>query len=92
MGKFLTFLILMVCFYILWNICWLWSVNRAKRKSLFPAKGKATLFDVRTLIIQGEKDLAIQLYCEIFRSTRRVAKKAVDELEKNIQAKNSKLE
>ena len=90
--KLLAFIIMMFCFYVLWNTCWVWSLNRARRKGLYPEKGKATLFDVRQLIIQGEKDLAILIYCEIFKVTRREARKAVDQLEKNIQAKNSKLE
>ena len=92
LDKILTVIILILCFYIFWNTLWIWSMNRARRKGLYPEKGKATLFDVRKLLVNGEKDMAIVVYCEIFKVSRREAKKAIEQLEKNIQPKNSKRE
>lgn len=87
LGMLLAVVVLCVCFYIFARSRFLWSINQARRNGLYPPKGKATMFDVRSLIIKSEKDLAIRLYCEIFNSSAREAKKAVEEIEKSIQAK-----
>ena len=50
------------------------------------------MFDVRRLILKGEKELAIRVYREIFKSNYSRAQKAVEDLEKSIQEKKSKLE
>ena len=47
------------------------------------------MFDVRRLIVEGEKDLAIQVYCRIFSTNRREAKKAVEDLERNIHQRKT---
>jgi len=48
-------------------------------------KGKATMFDVRYLLMEGEKELAIQLYCEIFHTIPTKAKKDIEELERSLK-------
>jgi len=50
-----------------------------------PVKGKATMFDVRHLLMEGEKELAIGLYCEIFHTTPAKAKKDIEELERSLK-------
>ena len=82
-----SLIIISLCFLVLMNTYWIWSMNQARRKGLYPSKGKATMFDVRRLIIQGEKPLAVRLYAQIFKTNYRESKKAVDELEHSIQAK-----
>jgi len=49
---------------------------------------KLTMFDVRQLLIKGEKDLAIKVYCEIFNTDPEEACKAVEEIERSIQPKD----
>lgn len=49
---------------------------------------KLTMFDVRQLLIKGEKDLAIRVYCELFKTTPEEANKAVEEIERSIQPKD----
>jgi len=48
-------------------------------------KGKATMFDVRHLLMEGEKELAVQLYCEIFNTMPAKAKKDIEELERSLK-------
>ena len=80
-----SILVLCVCFFILSQTCWIWFLNQARRKGLYPDPGKATLFDVRRLITQGEILLAISVYREIFGVSFKDAKKAVEELERNLK-------
>ena len=60
-------------------------ISDARRKGKLPQRGKATMFDVRHLLMEGEKDLAIRLYCEIFNTTPTKAKKDVEELERSLK-------
>ena len=78
-------ILLFFIFAIVYSVQRIWHINLARRKGLFPKKGKATLFDVKKLIEQGEKELAIILYCEIFSTTNKNASRAVEELERNIK-------
>jgi hypothetical protein len=80
-----TTLIILVCALVLLNTRHMWSVNDARRRGKLPAKGKGTMFDVRHLLMEGEKDLAIQLYCEIFNTTPHKAKKDIIELERSLK-------
>ena len=88
----LSLIIVGLCFLIFMNTYWIWSMNQARRRGLYPSKGKATMFDVRRLIIKGEKDLAVRVYAQIFKTNSRESKKAVEELERGIQAKEFEVE
>lgn len=88
MGRLLSFIIICLCFYVFFQTYWIWWIRQARQKGIYPPKDKATMFDVRRLILQGEKELAIRLYCEIFRAARKDAKKAVEELERSALKKN----
>ena len=87
MVRYLAVLILLLLFFALLRSSRVWTINQAMRKGLYPPQGKATMFDVRRLILQGKRELAIDVYCDIFKATRREAQKAVDELDKSIQQK-----
>jgi len=52
---------------------------------------KLTMFDVRQLLIKGEKDLAIRVYCELFKTDLNEANRAVEEIERSIQPKDFEL-
>ena len=54
-------------------------------------KDKLTMFDVRQMLIKGEKDLAIRVYCELFKTSPEEASKAVEEIERSIQPKDFEL-
>ena len=90
--RMLAFIILLVCFLVFLRTYWIWALNQARRRGLLPEKGKLTMFDVRRLTIKGEEELAIRVYCQIFKTSYKEGKKAVEELKRSIQEKNSELE
>lgn len=77
--------IVLVCSLVIINIYRMRLVNSARRNGKLPVKGKATMFDVRHLLMEGEKELAIGLYCEIFRVSEIKAKKDVEELQRSLK-------
>ncbi len=78
-------LIVLVCTLVGLSAWRAWSFNDARRRGKLPAHGRATMFDVRHLLMKGDKDLAIQVYCEIFQTTPIKAKKDVEELERSLK-------
>ncbi len=80
-----TTLIILVSFLVLLNTRHMFFVNEARRRSKLPPKGKGTMFDVRHLLMEGEKELAVQLYCEIFNTSPHKAKKDIAELERSLK-------
>ena len=46
------------------------------------------MFDVRRLLIKGEKDLAVRVYSDLFKTSMQEASVAVDEIERSIQPKD----
>jgi len=80
-----TTLIVLVCFLVGFNTYRVWFLINARRRGKLPQKGKATMFDVRHLLMEGEKDLAIQVYSEIFHTSLIKAKKDVEELERSLK-------
>ena len=80
-----TTLIVLVCILVLFNTYRVWFFIDARRRGKMPPKGRATMFDVRHLLMKGEKELAIQVYCEIFQTTPIKAKKDVEDLERSLK-------
>ncbi len=78
-------LIICVCVLVFMNTCRAWFTGDVHRSPKLPPKGKATMFDVRYLLMEGEKDLAIRLYCEIFNTTPVKAKRDIEELERSLK-------
>ena len=80
-----TTLIILVCFLVLLNTYRTWSIDDARRRGKLHNKGKATMFDVRHLLMEGEKELAIRVYGDIFNVPPFKARKDVEELEKSLK-------
>ena len=80
-----TTLIVLVSFLICVNLYRIRLIHNARRRGKLPLKGKATMFDVRHLLMEGEKELATQLYCEIFHVTLLKARKDVEELQRSLK-------
>ena len=78
-------LVVLVCCMVFYNAYRAWFLDDARRRGKLPAKGRATMFDVRHLLMEGEKELAIQVYCEIFQTTPVKAKKDIEELERSLK-------
>ena len=83
-----TFILVGGCFFILFKGKRIWLINRARRRGFNPKKDKPTMFHVRELILQDEKEMAIQMYCEIFKTGRSEATREVENLERSIKEKN----
>lgn len=77
-------LILMVSLLLVVNIYRIRLLRQTPGGKL-PKKGKATMFDVRHLLMEGEKDLALQLYCKIFNAPLPKAKKDIEELQRSLR-------
>jgi hypothetical protein len=80
-----TTLIILVFFLVFFNAYRVWFLIDARRRGKLPQRGKATMYDVRQLLMEGEKELAIKVYCEIFQTTPVKAKKDVEELERSLK-------
>ena len=80
-----TIVVVLVCFLVFFNTQNVWSTWEARRRGKLPQRGKATMFNVRHLLMEGEKDLAIRLYCEIFNTTPGKARKDIEELERSLK-------
>jgi hypothetical protein len=88
MAIVMTFIIVLISFVIILKSRWIWDLNQARRKGLYPKSGRATLFDVQNMLKHNEKELAIRVYAEIFRTNYQDAKKAIDELERSLPTTN----
>jgi len=68
--------------FVLGRAYWVWHLQR-RPGTASPGK-KPTLFDVRELLLKGEKDLAIRTYKQVFNVDQKEARAAVDNLEKSL--------
>lgn len=87
----------MLWFYILISIVaisilviqvyWLWMARKAQKAYLKEVQAQApTMFDVREVLRQGDRDLAVKLYCEIFGlDDVERARRDVEELERSLR-------
>ncbi len=78
-------LVTLVCVLVTLNIYRIWSIHDARRRGKLSTKGKATMYDVRHLLMEGEKELAIRVYCDIFNVTMIRARKDVEELQRSLK-------
>ncbi len=78
-------LVVGMCFFILGRIYWIWyRKNIFQPKKLDNSVRNPTLFDVRELLVKGQKETAIKVYQKIFKVDQKEASSAVDALERNI--------
>ncbi len=89
MVRIYSLIVLCLCFYIFLHSRWFRSLRQMWRDGNFGSqKEKLTMFDVRRLLVKGEKDLAVRVYCELFKTSMEEATAAVDEIERSIQPKD----
>ena len=85
MNYYLSVLSTAVCFLILFGAYWLWVMNnRANRPGKTPQR-HATMFDVRRLLQEGDRDSATKLYIQIFKVSPKQARKDIEDLERNLK-------
>lgn len=85
MTSLYTALIIMVALLVSISSYRAWVFKDARKRGKLPQKGKATMFDVRQLLMDGEKELAIEVYGEIFNVNVVKAKKDVEELQRSLK-------
>ena len=83
MSTFLSILISVVCFLVFLGIYWLLTAQRFPKQIKAP-QSKPTMFDVRRLLREGQKDDAIRLYGQIFKVSAKQARKDVEELQRSL--------
>ena len=89
MVKLYALIIFCLCFYVFLRSGRLYPPKQGRHgKGPFPGKTRPTMFDVRRLLIKGEKDMAIRVYCELFKTNSEEARRAIEELERSIQPKD----
>jgi ribosomal protein L7/L12 len=88
MSRLILFLGGCIFIFVFIRLCWYIWIKQARHEGIYPEKGEATMFDVRHFIIEGEKELAVRLYQEIFKVGFREAQKQVEALEKSIYEKD----
>ena len=78
-------LIILVCLLVALNIHRVRFIRDARRRGKLSNKGKPTMFDVRHLLMEGEKELAIRIYSDIFSVSLLKARKDVEELQRSLK-------
>jgi len=92
MSKLYLLVILCLCVYIFCHSRLFRFLKQIWHESnLNSHHEKLTMFDVRQLLIKGEKDLAIRVYCDLFKASPEQGCKAVEEIERSIQPKDFEL-
>ncbi len=68
------------------QIYWVLAMRKAQKQYLEQARHEEpTMWDVREVLLDGDKDLAVQLYCDIFRiQDIERARKEVEEFSRHI--------
>ncbi len=79
MGMVYVVILIAVCIAISMLLAQL-QVKNARRRGIYPAKGKATSEDVKRLALSGEVVLAMRAYREIYGVGIKEAKEAVNRI------------
>ncbi len=70
------------------QIYWVWMFKKAQKQYQNEMKenSRPTIWDVREVLLEGDRDLAVQLYCEVFgiEDIER-ARKDVEEMERGLK-------
>lgn len=82
---FLSIVVTALCFLILCGAYWIWVMNKTYRQGKIPQERKPTMFDVRRLLQEGDRESAVRLYVQIFKVPLKKARKDVSELERNLK-------
>lgn len=84
MNTILSIAVTALCFLVLCGTYWIWVMNRTYRQGKMPQR-TPTMFDVRRLLQEGDRESAVRLYVQIFKVSAKQARKDVEELERNLK-------
>jgi hypothetical protein len=87
MKSFISVIVTLLCFFVFTALYWLWinGQTRAEHKGKTPPINNPTMFDVRRLLKEGDREGAIRYYARIFKVSARQARKDVEELERSLK-------
>lgn len=70
------------------QIYWVWFVSKTQKQLLQEQRESApTMWDVREVLKEGDKDLAVQLFCQVFNiDDIERARREVEELARSMKA------
>ncbi len=89
----ITFIVALLAFtlsFIIFQKCrWIWSIRKMHKNGTYEQEEDLTLFDVKELLIEGEYEAAVTVYCKIFKCGYFEGKKAVDSLQRSINELNN---
>ena len=80
----IALLIVGLCLFIFVRAYWTWHLNHPLGQGFGTPNRKPTLFDVRELLLRGEKEMAVRIYRQIFKTEQKAAQAAIDDLEKSL--------
>ncbi len=84
---FAVFISVMLTVLLGLQIYWIIALRKAQKVYLDQMRyQEPTMWDVRDVLLDGDKDLAVQLYCDIFRiDDIDRARKELEQFERNIK-------
>lgn len=84
----LSFVVFVLVAILVVQLYWVWMFKKAQQQHLQEMKesSRPTMWDVREVLKGGDRDLAVQLYCEVFgiEDIER-ARKEVEEIERSMK-------
>ncbi|MCB9772028.1 MAG: hypothetical protein H6754_05715 [Candidatus Omnitrophica bacterium] len=83
-SAFIALAVVGLCFFVIVRAYWVWHQKRLGSQTVSTPKQKPTLFDVRELLLRGEKAKATKVYRQIFKVDQKEAQVAIDSLERNL--------
>jgi hypothetical protein len=86
---FAVFITVMLSVLLGLQIYWIVALRKAQKMYLEQSRyQEPTMWDVRDVLLEGDKDLAVQLYCDIFHMDDiDRARKELEQFERNIKNK-----
>jgi len=86
MNQFLSIAITVLCFLLFCGIYWLIVRNHGQPKKVKQTLvTNPTMFDVRRLLKEGNKNAAVRCYSQIFKVSSKQAHKDIAELERSLK-------
>jgi hypothetical protein len=83
MHSFVSIITTVLCFALLCTVYWFWMTKPA-RKNQGPTPAP-TMFDVRRLLKEGDREGAIRCYAKIFKVSSKQARKDIEQLERSLK-------
>jgi hypothetical protein len=85
MNQLISIALTVAFFAVLCLFYWMWVTRKDRPVKTRQPKSKPTMYDVRRLLQEGNRDGAISLYIQIFKVSAKQARKDIEEFERNLK-------